>query len=99
VGTEVSRDTRLWPSTRGRAPADRALIDADGLPGRPWYRNLIYAPGLYTRFAVKTLPAVREAIGEKRWNDIDREFARTATVLEREVAVLKNVAKTLGGDQ
>lgn len=79
--------------------ADRALIDADGLPGRPWYRNLIYAPGLYTGYAVKTLPALREAIEEKRWNEVDQEIARTAAALEREVAVLKNVAKTLGGDQ
>ena len=41
---------------------DRALLDPRGLPGRPWYRSFIYAPGLMTGYGVKTLPAVREAI-------------------------------------
>ena len=41
---------------------ERTLILPDGLPGRPWYRNQIYAPGLYTGYGVKTLPGVRESI-------------------------------------
>src|SRR5262249_8969250 len=48
---------------------EAALTDAEGLPGRPWYRNFVYAPGAYTGYAVKTLPAVREAIEQKRWDD------------------------------
>jgi N-acetylated-alpha-linked acidic dipeptidase len=78
---------------------DRELIDPDGLPGRPWYRNLIYAPGLYTGYAVKTLPAVRESIEEKRWNDVDKEIARTGAAIEREVALLRSAAKAFGGNQ
>src|SRR3984885_11384466 len=46
---------------------ERTLTLPDGLPGRPWYRNLIYAPGLYTGYGVKTLPGVRESIEEKQW--------------------------------
>jgi hypothetical protein len=33
---------------------ERSLTLPDGLPGRPWYRNQIYAPGLYTGYGVKT---------------------------------------------
>ncbi len=46
---------------------ERTLTLPDGLPGRPWYRNQIYAPGLYTGYGVKTLPGVRESIEEKQW--------------------------------
>lgn len=77
---------------------DRTLIDAEGLPGRPWYRNLIYAPGLHTGYAVKTLPAVRESIEEKQWNDVDKEIARTATAIEREVELVKSATKSLRGN-
>ena len=29
---------------------------------RPWFKNQIYAPGAYTGYGVKTIPAVRESI-------------------------------------
>src|ERR1700688_4578057 len=35
---------------------ERALTIDPGLPGRPWYRHRIYAPGLYTGYEAKTLP-------------------------------------------
>jgi N-acetylated-alpha-linked acidic dipeptidase len=41
---------------------ERTMIVDPGLPGRPWYRHRIYAPGRYTGYAVKTLPGVREAV-------------------------------------
>ncbi len=42
--------------------AERSFLRDEGLPGRPWYRHQIYAPGFYTGYGVKTLPGVREAI-------------------------------------
>ena len=42
--------------------AERDLIEPAGLPDRPWYRHVIYAPGLYTGYGVKTIPGVREAV-------------------------------------
>lgn len=33
-----------------------------GLPGRPWYRHAIFAPGEYTGYAAVALPGVNEAI-------------------------------------
>src|SRR5262245_24902752 len=42
--------------------AERDLIEPSGLPDRPWYRHVIYAPGLYTGYGVKTIPGVREAV-------------------------------------
>ena len=41
---------------------EQAFLTHGGLPGRPWFRHQIYAPGFYTGYGVKTLPGVREAI-------------------------------------
>lgn len=62
--------------------SERKLTHADGLPGRPWFKHMVYAPGFYTGYGVKTLPAVREAIEQKKWDEAEREIARTAKVLE-----------------
>jgi len=59
--------------------AEAAFLHSDGLPGRPWFRHQIYAPGYYTGYGVKTLPGVREAV-EK--NDIE-EANEMAIVLEQ----------------
>ena len=75
----------------------RALLDAAGLPNRPWFQNMVYAPGFYTGYGVKTLPAVREAIEQKEWSSVDAQIERTAAALEREVNVLKTATKTLAG--
>jgi len=49
---------------------EQSLIDPQGLPGRSWYRHLIYAPGLETGYGVKTLPGVREAIEKRQWERV-----------------------------
>jgi N-acetylated-alpha-linked acidic dipeptidase len=53
---------------------EQTLIRPQGLPGRDWYRHMIYAPGLHTGYGVKTLPAVREAIEQRQWPIVD-EYA------------------------
>jgi N-acetylated-alpha-linked acidic dipeptidase len=61
---------------------EQALTDPDGLPGREWYRHLIYAPGLLTGYGVKTLPGVREAAEDDRWDEAGRYVGITATALD-----------------
>jgi N-acetylated-alpha-linked acidic dipeptidase len=48
---------------------EQSLLDARGLPGRGWYRHMLYAPGMLTGYGAKTLPGVREAIEQGRWTD------------------------------
>jgi N-acetylated-alpha-linked acidic dipeptidase len=74
---------------------EHALTDPQGLPNRPWFENMVYAPGFYTGYGVKTLPAVRESIEQKEWPMVDPEIVRTAAAIEREVAVLKAATKML----
>ena len=42
----------------------------EGLPRRPWFRHMIYAPGFWTGYGVKTLPGVREGIEEREWDEV-----------------------------
>ena len=51
--------------------SERKLTTENGLPRRPWFRHQIYAPGFYTGYGVKTIPAVREAIEQKQWDELD----------------------------
>ena len=61
---------------------DQTLAPDIGLPERPWYKNLIYAPGRFTGYGAKTLPGVREAIEDRRWPDANRYSVLTAAALE-----------------
>jgi N-acetylated-alpha-linked acidic dipeptidase len=60
---------------------EQRLTEAQGLPRRPWFRHMIYAPGLYTGYEVKTLPGVREAIEQRRWLEAEQYAGIIANVL------------------
>ena len=62
--------------------SERKLTHPNGLPGRPWFKHLIYAPGFYTGYGVKTIPGVREAIEQKKWKEAEGEIVRAAKALE-----------------
>jgi N-acetylated-alpha-linked acidic dipeptidase len=98
ASARLTQSARAYDAARAQAgalPADRlarlqalmltidqTLAPEVGLPGRPWYKNLITAPGRFTGYRAKTLPGVREAIEEKRWADADRYAALTAGALD-----------------
>jgi N-acetylated-alpha-linked acidic dipeptidase len=72
------------------------LLYARGLPGRDWYEHLIYAPGLYTGYGVKTLPGVREAIEQNHWDEANRYAMLTAAALTAYCDRLDQAAALLG---
>jgi N-acetylated-alpha-linked acidic dipeptidase len=75
--------------------SERTLTNEDGLPRRPWYRHLLYAPGVYSGYGVKTIPGVREGIEQKRYEEAEREIVRVAKALENEAAVIDSAAEIL----
>ncbi|HTL03424.1 MAG TPA: M28 family metallopeptidase, partial [Vicinamibacterales bacterium] len=75
--------------------SERQLTDPAGLPRRPWYRHLLYAPGFYTGYAVKTMPGVREGIEEKNYSEAESEAVRVAKALDRETALVSAAAEDL----
>ena len=82
----AAKGASLDPARREKLNAllrdiDQLLLDPRGLPGRPWFRNMIYAPGAFTGYGVKTLPGLREAIEERRFADADLYAERIGKVL------------------
>jgi N-acetylated-alpha-linked acidic dipeptidase len=75
--------------------SERKLISSDGLPGRPWFRHLIYAPGAYTGYGVKTIPGVREAIEQKKWKEADEQIVRATNALQNEATLVDSAAQEL----
>jgi N-acetylated-alpha-linked acidic dipeptidase len=74
---------------------ERMLTDDPGLPGRKWFKHMLYAPGFYTGYGVKTIPAVREAIEQKQWKLADEQIARVSAVLEKEAGAIDAAAAAL----
>ena len=75
--------------------SDQALLLAEGLPKRAWYRHSLYAPGFYTGYGVKTMPGIREAIEEKNWKLADAEILRVAAALLAESELVAKAALLL----
>jgi N-acetylated-alpha-linked acidic dipeptidase len=75
--------------------SERVLLSPDGLPRRPWYRHLLYAPGVYAGYGAKTLPGAREAIELKRYSEADGEIARIAKALLDEATLIDAAASEL----
>ena len=73
---------------------ERALA-GDGLPRRPWFKHLIYAPGFYTGYGVKTLPGIREAIEEGKWDEAGAQTDLTARAIERYAAQIEKASALL----
>jgi len=88
---------RLGALNRELMETERRLTNADGLPRRPWYKHLLYAPGVYTGYAVKTVPGVREGIEQKRYAEAEQEIARIAKALEDDATLIDSVARELEG--
>jgi N-acetylated-alpha-linked acidic dipeptidase len=74
---------------------ERRLTSPDGLPGRPWFKHQIYAPGAYTGYGVKTIPGVREAIEQKKWQEAEAQVGRVAHILTDEAALIESAASEL----
>ena len=75
--------------------AERKLTNPEGLPRRPWFKHLIYAPGFYTGYGAKTLPGVREGIEEKRYQEAEKEIVRAAKALQDYADAIDSAAADL----
>jgi N-acetylated-alpha-linked acidic dipeptidase len=86
---------RLLAVNRKLIESERRLLDPDGLPGRPWFRHVLYAPGVYTGYEAKTMPGVRESIEQRKWAQAEAEIAKVARALVAEAAVVAEAAEEL----
>ncbi|MDQ3348274.1 MAG: M28 family peptidase [Acidobacteriota bacterium] len=90
AGARLAELNRLLYST------ERAFRHEPGLPRRPWFKHLVYAPGFYTGYGVKTLPGIREGIEQDQWDEaksfvpiVAGAINRLAREVDRAAALLK----------
>jgi N-acetylated-alpha-linked acidic dipeptidase len=70
--------------------AERALLVPEGLPNRPWYKHIIFAPGQYTGYAAVVIPGVNEAIEAGDLERTRKQIAVLAAALQRATRVLES---------
>jgi N-acetylated-alpha-linked acidic dipeptidase len=80
----------------GLTLAERKLIAADGLPGRPWTKHLIYAPGTFTGYGASTLPGVREALEAGRFDEAKQQLGVLVQALNDEATFIDGIATQAG---
>jgi N-acetylated-alpha-linked acidic dipeptidase len=72
---------------RGLLAAERALLDEAGIPGRPWFKHLVYAP--LPSYEAETLPGVREAVLTGDHRRAAEQVIRLTRALERALSSLR----------
>ncbi|XP_049433253.1 putative N-acetylated-alpha-linked acidic dipeptidase [Epinephelus fuscoguttatus] len=65
---------------------ERAFIDPLGLPGRPFYRHVIFAPSSHNKYAGESFPGIFDALfdiensanPQKAWEEVKRQISIAA---------------------
>jgi N-acetylated-alpha-linked acidic dipeptidase len=70
------------------ARVERAFLLPGGLPGRPWFKHAIYAPGVTTGYGAWPLPAIRQALEENKPERLKALVEQTVAALDKATAEL-----------
>jgi N-acetylated-alpha-linked acidic dipeptidase len=95
VAAQPAADAHLGEVNTLLQGAEQALAPPGGLPGRAWFRNLAYAPGVYTGYGTKTLPAIREPLEQRRWADAAAAIPLTAAAVDHLAGLLDEASRLL----
>ncbi|XP_023581137.1 glutamate carboxypeptidase 2 isoform X4 [Trichechus manatus latirostris] len=79
---------------------ERAFIDPLGLPDRPFYRHVIYAPSSNNKYAGESFPGIYDALfvieskadPSKAWGEVKRQIAIAAFTVQAAAGTLREVA-------
>uniref|UniRef100_A0A8C0GEP5 Aminopeptidase NAALADL1 n=1 Tax=Chelonoidis abingdonii TaxID=106734 RepID=A0A8C0GEP5_CHEAB len=79
---------------------ERAFIDPLGLPGRPFYRHIIFAPSSHNKYAGESFPGIYDAMFDienkadqrKAWEEVKRQISIAAFTVQAAAGTLKELA-------
>uniref|UniRef100_A0A452IN96 glutamate carboxypeptidase II n=1 Tax=Gopherus agassizii TaxID=38772 RepID=A0A452IN96_9SAUR len=79
---------------------ERAFIDPLGLPGRPFYRHIIFAPSSHNKYAGESFPGIYDAMFDienkadqrKAWEEVKRQISIAAFTVQAAAGTLKDLA-------
>lgn len=75
---------------------ERAFLNPQGLPGRPWFKHQLIGPGLTTGYAPWPYPALREAVEKKDATMFAAEMKRIVAAIQAGTAKLRQAASISG---
>ncbi|XP_062495268.1 putative N-acetylated-alpha-linked acidic dipeptidase [Pezoporus occidentalis] len=78
---------------------ERAFIDPLGLPGRPFYRHIIFAPSSHNKYAGESFPGIYDAMFDieskadqhEAWEEVKRQISIAAFTVQAAAETLKEV--------
>ncbi|MFC5865595.1 M28 family metallopeptidase [Acidicapsa dinghuensis] len=68
---------------------ENQFLSQAGLPNRPWYKHLIYAPGEYSGYAAAVIPGVNEALDARNTDLAAQQLALLTQALNRAAGMLE----------
>ncbi|XP_069615346.1 N-acetylated-alpha-linked acidic dipeptidase 2 isoform X1 [Ranitomeya imitator] len=79
--------------------AERAFTDPLGLPGRPFYRHIIFAPSSHNKYAGESFPGIYDALFDienkddqrAAWEEVKRQIAIATFTVQAAAETLKEV--------
>ncbi|XP_069664516.1 putative N-acetylated-alpha-linked acidic dipeptidase [Haliaeetus albicilla] len=79
---------------------ERAFIDPLGLPGRPFYRHVVFAPSSHNKYAGESFPGIYDAMFDiknkadqhEAWDEVRRQISIAAFTVQAAAETLKEVA-------
>ncbi|XP_058269157.1 N-acetylated-alpha-linked acidic dipeptidase 2 isoform X2 [Hemibagrus wyckioides] len=79
---------------------ERAFIDPLGLPGRPFYRHVVFAPSSHNKYAGESFPGIYDALfdignagePEPAWSEVKRQISVAAFTVNAAADTLRPVA-------
>lgn len=76
---------------------ERSFLSEEGLPARPWFRHLLFAPGLTTGYGAWPFPELAEAVENRDPELFSRGVARVVGVLEQATRELEAATALAAG--
>jgi N-acetylated-alpha-linked acidic dipeptidase len=86
----AARSQQLALMNEAMRRMEQSLLTAEGIPGRPWFRHVLYAPR-YT-YAAMTLPGVQEAVDSGDWQRANEQLRVVAGRLDAAAAATARAA-------
>ena len=70
---------------------EQILLSESGLPLRPWFRHLAYAPGLHSGYAAVVFPGIQDALETNDEAEASNQVDRLAEAFQRMIEALEQI--------
>ncbi len=87
---ELTKTAEINESLQG---LEQILLSDSGLPLRPWFKHLAYAPGLHSGYAAVVFPGLQDALEAKDEAEVSKQVDLLAETFQRMIVALERIAR------